>query len=227
MQNGVAVNNAGAVGGDVFGGHNVFGEDVSDERGVDGEGDDCGVGCLLCDSCGGFGDAEERIRALAVTAGDTGAERVGSVRLRCVVVVTVAVAVAVVMVVVVVMVVRRRQRQRRRRRRRGGFSTGNAGLLLQGLNAAGVQSAGRRGASDLDAGVWEQLDERGEVLLGALGRAGQRDDNGAVADTSDGASHHGDCGGQCSQYGSVWGGRGEESGQSGQSGGGGGVSYRA
>lgn len=207
MQDSVAIDNAGAVGRDVFGGHNIFGEDVSDERSVDGEGDDGGAACLLYDACGGFGDAEERIRALAVAAGDTGAERVGGVRLRCVVVVAVAVAVvmAVVVAVVVMMVVmRRRQRQRRRRRRGGVVSTGNAGLLLEGLNAAGVQSAGRRGASDLDTGVWEQLDERGKVLLGALGRAGQRDDNGAVADTSDGASHHGDCGGQCSQYGSVW-----------------------
>lgn len=186
MEDRVAVDNAGAVGGDVFGSRDVFGEDVADEGGADGMGDDGAEGSLLGDNGGGIGDTEHWVGAFPVAAGDAGAERIGGVRFWR----FVGMGVAVVAVVVVVMMVVDAGRQVSSALGRAGY----AGLLLERGNAAGVQGAGGGGTSGLDAGVWEELDQRGEVLLRALGGAGQGDHHGAIADAGDRARHHRDCG---------------------------------
>lgn len=144
VEDGVAVDDAGAVGGDVFGRRDVFGEDVADEGGVDGEGDDGAEGGLFRDDGGGIGDTEHWVGTFPVAAGDTGAEGVCGVGFWSLV------AVMMVMVVVVVAV------------GAGGGVFGarvragcagcppptreNAGLPLEGRDAARVEGAGVGGA---------------------------------------------------------------------------------
>ena len=66
----------------------------------------------------------------------------------------------------------------------------NAGLSFQFLNATGVEGP-RVQPGGLKASMGECLEHGLQVLLGALGRAGECDDDGLVPDPSHWPGHHG------------------------------------
>lgn len=130
MEDCVAVDDAGAIGGDAFGGRDVLGKDMADEGSADGVGDDGAEGGLLGDDGGGIGDTEHWVGAFPVATGDAGAERVGGVWFWRFVDVGVGMGVVVMAVAVVVDA----GRQIFDALGRAGY----AGLLLERGNAAGV-----------------------------------------------------------------------------------------
>lgn len=132
MEDCVAVDDTGAVGGDAFGGRDVLGKDMADEGGADGVGDDGAEGGLLDDDGGGIGDTEHWVGAFPVATGDAGTERVGGMCFWRVVDVGMVVVVGVVVVAVAVVVDAGRQIFDALGR------ASYAGLLLERGNAAGV-----------------------------------------------------------------------------------------
>lgn len=74
-----------------------------------------------------------------------------------------------------------------------GVSRGYSGAFFKRGDAPGVEGTGGGGARGLDAGVGEELYERGKVLLCAFRGAGEGYYYRTVADAGDRAGHHCDC----------------------------------
>lgn len=66
-------------------------------------------------------------------------------------------------------------------------------LLLEVVEARGVESSGRYRAGGLDAGMREKLDDAFEVFFGAFGRAGDGDYYRLAPDACCRPGHHGNC----------------------------------